>query len=781
MGKDAGRGAVLPESAGEYVSRTGEDGSPIPHACLKVPTGGGKTLLAAAAVSRLKRQRGLVIWITPSNAIYEQTERALRNREHPCRQRLDLGSGGRVKLLRKDDRFSRQDTEQYLCVMPLMLQSANRKTKDFLRIFKDSSVYSHTFFPDSDDSRGQKRLSEEHPDLDREGNGPVKHSLFNVIKLLRPVVILDEAHKAYGGKKDRAEEYARAISRLNPSMVIELSATPQRGVSNMLVDVSGLELKREEMIKLPVRIYHNPNTDWRELLSQVQLRMEGLNAEAVSLQGNKGRYIWPIALVRVQYTGKNQRGKGGIHSEDVREYLTNYMGVPDREVAVQSSELNELGNADLTSETSQVRWIITKDALKEGWDCSFAYVLALLDNTKAKTSTTQMVGRVMRQPHARRTGREALDQCYVYCLNSSVDCSVARVKNELNSEGLTGLGRELLPGQPDLVSVEVKRRREFYDQEIFLPKVLHREGGVWTELDYERHILSGIAWHEIQPPEITSRSAPSLWEQAAVDIGEAGALPAYHESQETSVDKTVRVSWFVGRLADVVPNSWQAARIVRELLARLRSEGQTSDEIHDRRGSLAERLRQHVLSEIDQRAEELFRRKLAQGEIKFHLESDGYNYRMDREYQISVDAKDPPLSTRPGQEAQLNLFKPTFARDFNTLETRFASYLDKGQAIEWWHRVAARQREGYFLQGWRKDRIWPDFLAVSKSAGGERRLLVYETKGKHLVGNDDSVYKEKVLELLKTAFNAGGVTVTDGPAKGDFWLVLEGEQFPVIP
>ena len=82
------------ESAGEYVSRTDDAERPIPHVCFKVPTGGGKTLLAAAALERLNRQTGLTLWITPTRAIYDQTKAALRNREHPYRQMLERASGG---------------------------------------------------------------------------------------------------------------------------------------------------------------------------------------------------------------------------------------------------------------------------------------------------------------------------------------------------------------------------------------------------------------------------------------------------------------------------------------------------------------------------------------------------------------------------------------------------------------------------------------------------------------------------------------------------------------
>ena len=157
----------------------------------------------------------------------------------------------------------------------------------------------------------------------------MKHSLFNVFKMLRPVVILDEAHKAYGARNLEAnEEFARSVSRLDPSLVIELSATPNRGISNLLVDITGVELKNEEMIKLPVQVTSFTNADWHYTLAQAHDELECLDTEAKSLAMSEGRYIRPIAVVRVERTGRDQRDGERVHSEDVREYLTQNLGVP---------------------------------------------------------------------------------------------------------------------------------------------------------------------------------------------------------------------------------------------------------------------------------------------------------------------------------------------------------------------------------------------------------------------------------------------------------------------
>ena len=769
------------DSAGAYASRTDDAGRPIPHVCFKVPTGGGKTLLAAAALERLNRQTGLTLWITPTRAIYEQTKAALRNKEHPYRELLDRASNGRVKLLEKEDLFTRADAANYMCVMLLMLPAANRqKGREFLRMFRDSGRYP-TLFPDSDDAMGDAKLLNQHPDLERTSeNGPVKHSLFNVFKMLRPVVVLDEAHKAYGAKRREAnEDFVRSVNRLDPSMVIELSATPNRGISNLLVDITGLELKQEEMIKLPVQVQSATNTDWHNALAGAHDKLDRLNSEAISLQTSEGRYIRPIAVVRVERTGRDQRDSDRIHAEDVREYLVRNLGVPAEAVAVKSSELDELRGKDLLSEFSPVRWIITKAALMEGWDCPFAYVLVMLDNTRAQRALTQLVGRVMRQPHAQRTGMEALDQCYVYCCNVDVGAAVSQVKNGLEQEGLTGLGDSVLSDSPDFQRVPFQRRVPFRDKDIFLPLVLHKDGTGWGELDYQRHILPGVDWDAIEAPD-PQGSFPerARWQSATVDVGDT--LPIFHADRELYIDKAVQISWYARRLSDVIPNPWQAGRLSRQLVEKLRAAGDSDDEIHDRRSHLAFALREYVTNEVEKQAEAVFKHKLGVGELRFDLEAEQPNFRMVDTYEIpAAGGLGGLLARRDHQPVQISLFEPVYERQFDSeLERNFARYLDEQKALQWWHRVAVRQRGDYYLRGWKQDRIWPDFVAMGAENAGKSHVMVFETKGEHLRGNLDTDYKQRVLETLEDAFNCGTMTVRSGPARGIFRLVFNESQFP---
>lgn len=775
-------------TAGEHVDRTDDANRSIPHICFKVPTGGGKTLLAAAALERLPWQRGLVLWVVPSKAIYEQTKAALWDKQHPYRKMLNRASAGRVKMLEKEDTFNRDDIANYLCVMLLMLPATNRQRgREFLRMFRDSGRYP-SFYPDSDDIFGNTRLLNEYPDLEcHPEGGLVKQSLFNVFKMLRPVVVLDEAHKAYGARNRQTnEEFAKSINRLDPRMVIELSATPNRGISNLLVDIEGPDLKREEMIKLPVQVTSFPNAEWQLTLSQAADELERLDTEAQSYENSTGRYIRPIAVVRVERTGRDQRDGERIHAEDVREYLTQNLRVPSDAVRVKSAENDELGRENLLSEFSQVRWIITKSALMEGWDCPFAYLLVMLDNTQAQRAITQLVGRVMRQPHAQLTGRESLDQCYVYCNSVDVGTVVTQVKNGLESEGLTGLGDEVMGASDsrqesatqDVQQQTVQRRDQFQGREIYLPMVRHRDGDRWIQLNYRAHILPHIDWQAIEPPDPRSSAPQRVQRQSAtVDVGEVA--PVFRPEQEPYIDKTVNISDFARRLSDLMPNLWQAARIAQQLHERLSAEGNTEADIYDRRSYLAHMLREYVKSEVEAQAEQVFRRKLDQDEIRFDLETQEPNYRMVDSYNIQV-REDRPLLRRDYQPLQLSLFEPVFEHQFDSeLEKNFAYYLDEERALQWWHRVAARQRGEYYLQGWKRGRIYPDFVAMTNKVAGATRVLIFDTKGEHLEGNLDTEYKRKVLETLEGAFNtAGRMVVYDSPRRqGIFQLVFSEQEF----
>ncbi len=761
-----GRRGMLPAARAEdgslrppsYARRENSRGEMVPHVCLKLPTGGGKTLLGVAALERMNLSTGLVLWVTPSRAIYRQTLNAFARRMHPYRQWLERACGGRVKLLRKKNEFSLADVESHLCVLPIMLQAADRKNdQGFLKIYRDSGKYAG-FFPDPDDRPANDELLEAHPDLHtnkapRGSRGAVKHSLYNVLKMARPIIVVDEAHNAY------TENRRQRLCEFNPRFVLELSATPEPGVSNILADVPGMALKREQMIKLPLRIHNLKNADWKYTLAKAKERLDSLEQEAQALQGEAGRYIRPIMLIRVERVGREQRDGRHIHAEDVRDYLTTQLQVPGAHIRRKTAEKDEIADEDLTSPYSPVRYILTKDALREGWDCPFAYVLTLLDSTNTARALTQMTGRILRQPDAELTGRAPLDESYIYCFDRDVSAAVAQVKRGLEAEGMSDLAQFVQQGgAPDAGLEEgtlrvVSRRPQFQDLQIFLPQVLHRvaeNSRRYRPLDYESDVLGEVDWNAVvaAPLDIDALAVDDIREvEVAVDLPGADFNPGKKKS--VVVNGELSIEFFTRRLCEVLPNSWLAAQVAQRALASLRKK-HSAEEIFERRCHLSEVLKRRLAALVEQEAQQVFTGKLNAGDIRFELVADDSGFQFEQELRRIMHSGQQQLFHDDGDLTGKSLYEKVYSDEFNGLEKDFALYMDGHEAVTWRHRFAARQ--DYGLQGWKPHLVYPDFVVcVEKARHGKRRVLVLEIKGTQLSGNPDTRYKETLFQALETA------------------------------
>jgi type III restriction enzyme len=751
-------------------------GRSIPHICLKLPTGGGKTLLAAHGVDRIlvshfKQTTGFVLWIVPSEAIYTQTKKQLADREHSLRQTLDRMSGGRVKILEKPDAFTRADVEQKLCVMLLMLQSTGRENKETLKVFRDSGRYP-SFFPSEDDYPALKTLREAIPNLDEydlaDGEGTpglaIKQSLGNALRIVRPVIVLDEGHRAY------SETARQTLAGFNPRFLLELSATPDRTLSNILVNVPGTALKDEEMIKLPIRLDVAKKQRWQATLQNAVERLAELEKAARTFESTTGRYIRPIMLIRVDRTGNDQREKGGdlVHSEDAFEYLTQKAGVPPEAVRRQTAQLKELKDDDLLSPYCGVRFILTKDALREGWDCPFAYVLAILSKGTAKTALTQMIGRVLRQPHAARTDVDPLDQTHVFCAEVAVADAVKNIKAGLEQEGMGDLGSEIVDGGEggELEEIEVKRRKAFRGKRIMVPTILHRNGKrKYRDLDYEADVLAEIDFETFsyrkavdfpfKDYDVATRHTVTvdIAESEKFELGTTDATPEAVEP--ASLDRPA----LIRRMLDVVPNPWQGARILDDALARLRNRADADEQkIVNARLTLIDHMIVDLQEQLEAAAEAVFRAKVESGDIVFKLLAtplDDLNFEFEEMYKIHVASGDDkaPLLHDIGTPLKRSLYDTAFKKHVNGFEKDVALYLDGNDAVKWWWRIAARRDWG--LQGWMKNKVYPDFLIHLDAKRDVARLLVLETKGRQLEGNADTVFKKRFFELLEKAYTQG--------------------------
>ncbi len=787
-------GQLPPAFAGEeYTSRFDGARRPVPNVCFKIPTGGGKTLLATAAIARLqssyyKRHTGLVLWIVPNDAIYRQTKKALSDRDHAYRQLLNIAGAGRVKILEKDSPVTRIDVESHLCVMLLMLQSAARQSKETLRFFRDRGNV-HGFFPREDDLRAHHELLRDTPNFDvyaphgatpeeavRSMGSVIKDSLGNVMRLARPMVVIDEGHHAY------TENALKTIDGFNPSFVLELSATPRvarkKGEhgANILVDVRGVDLDRADMIKLPINVDVRPWPDWKACLAASVAKLDELEREAERLRAETGRYIRPMLLVQVERTGADQAESGLIHANDAEAFLLQ-LGLSKPQIAIKTSEKDELKqpeNIDLLSPACEVRAIITRQALQEGWDCPFAYVLCALAAGRNPAALTQLVGRILRQPAVTRTHRPALDESYVFCHDAQTGTVVASIKASLESEGMGDLTSAVRTAGGDerggSARGKLKRRAAFENSRIFLPRVTWCDGEVRRELAYDSDILAHVPWEAIDPERLAMGWRPVAQapqeQRFRIDLAILGETTGV-ETKTASAAARLDCIFIARALGDLIPNSWLAFDLVDRVIGRLLREGQSEERIASCAALLIEQLRSDVTAQRDELAQQVFDAKVSSGAIEFELRADRSDYELPVELEVDLPDKPAVLLCDDGAPVAKSLFSPFYAMLIdNDFESDFACYLDSQAALVWWHRNVARAQYG--LQGWRRDKVYPDFVFLRAEHDGKPVLVVMETKGAHLK-NDDTDYKRALLAKLSAAYR-------DATFARAGELALEGKQ-----
>ena len=762
---------------------------PVPNAVLKVPTGGGKTWLAVSAVSRvmgryLDRNAGFVLWIVPNEAIYTQTLKHLKDRQHPYRQALDRAAAGRVKIMEKTDRLDARDVETNLCVMLLMLQSANRETQDSLKMFQDRGDV-HGFFPPEGEQQAHQAAIDRTPNLSAyTGMFPmVKDSLGNALRIIRPVVVMDEGHRAI------SDLAFGTLYGFNPCFVLELTATPQdvqpRGgrnpregrYANVLVEVTGRELDREGMIKMPLNLDPRQGNDWKATLNAALAKLNALDAEARQLRADTGRYIRPIMLIQVERTGADQRESGHIHAEDVKEWLLT-AGFDQAEIAIKTAQQNDLNdpeNQDLLSPTNRVRAIITKQALQEGWDCPFAYVLCSLAASANLKAMTQLVGRILRQPGALKTDVEALDECHVITHHADTATVVGAIKDGLEQDGLGDLVLRVTQDDKSgtgKTARTINRRPAFASTEIYLPKVMVVESGDARELDYETDVLSALDWRGFDPQDIADR----VPENAQAAESQLQRIRLAEDGDELFVGETVAANaeilgfdpaHAVRMISDIVPNPFVGREIVGATVAALRARGFDDAKLGLLASLIVEELRKGLEAARNARAEALFKAEVAAGRIQFRLRLDGRNWRMPFSIETTEPENARQLLNRAGGPLEKSLFAPVYENELNSDERAVAVYLDGEKTLAWWHRNVARTQYG--IQGWKKAKIYPDFIFAVQRDGEAKRITVLETKGDQL-DNLDTAYKREALAFLSDHFEWDEATPV-----GELELVNNGE------
>ena len=742
-------------------------GLDVPTFCVKVPTGGGKTLLATQflglvhqIILKQRNGAGLALWVVPSDQIYKDTLKALRDRKHFYRESLEFAVSRRIEIWEKHEiaRLTPAQLQSSLNILMLKLAGTNRVDREQLKFFRDSGGNIMQHFPPEDEPEQHRELKERIQNLDmlaedeKTGQYLVKTSLANLVRLCQPAVILDEGHKATSALA------RKTIEGFNASIVIELSATPQKE-ANILVTVTGRELLNEQMIKLPINVANSNQKSWKECLTQARDRRAELTALAEKNYRSTGRLIRPIVLVQVERTGKKQQDAKLVHSEHVKKHLMERLGVPESAIAVKTSEKDDIEGIDLLAEGCPVEWIITKAALQEGWDCPFAYILVSLNNTARQQSMTQLVGRVLRQPNAQKTAFDDLNESYVFCLQRRATEIASEVKKALEQEGYEGdmmsvVDRSETGGRPN-GERELSIRKEFlryyreFDGKVYLPRFCVRQNGGYHALDYFRHLISQVDVAKFDFSDVDWNLAQEL--ASAKDSFfritlDQDLIDPVQGPTTTSLENDNQVkSWLVASLSFDYYSYQQLRLIVEQSVVQL---FKAMPELKGQLGLVKFPVRQRIAGlvqrQTDQQTHAAFDALYKKKQLCFYLECREARFEIPPKMNIRETRW---LARENNEQLQRSLFDHV-PDELNSYEKSVALYLDNHPEVLWWYRNLIGPQ--YFsIQGYRRNKIYPDFVVQKgKSKKPVASVLVVESKGKQLKGNEDTNYKRSVADYF---------------------------------
>ncbi len=401
--------------------------SRMPYVCLRVPTGGGKTLLACYAAGLalhdfMRADHAVVLWLVPSNTILDQTADALRDPRHPYRRALELACGAvEVVTIAEALRLSRATVEGQTVVIVATIQSFRVEDTTGRKVYDQNGVFAEHLLNIPLD-----RLADLLPGAD----GKPKPSLVNMLRLRRPIVIVDEAHNA------RTDLSFSTLGDVLPSCIVEFTATPAREKtpSNVLHRISAAELKTAQMVKLPLRVITRHPSQRDQLLAEAVTLRADLEKLAVAEGQQTSEYIRPILLIQAERVDA---------CEPLRDRLVREFSLSKDEVKISVGRLDELKDVrDISSPKCPVRIIITVEKLREGWDCPFAYVLCSLKETRSATAIEQIVGRILRLPLAQTKRHSDLNCAYAFSVSDSITDVLAELREALEHNGFTAAEAE---------------------------------------------------------------------------------------------------------------------------------------------------------------------------------------------------------------------------------------------------------------------------------------------------------------------------------------------------
>ena len=463
-------------SLGEAVEPYKNNIPNCPHVCIKVPTAGGKTFIAANALSAIFKELDparpkIVVWLVPSNSILEQTIRNFSNPRHPYREQLNTDFANKVnvfdkRMLLQGAGFNTSSVRENMTLCILSFDSLRARKKE------------------------DRKVNDENGNLQSFANDVTEDeiSVMSVLRAFNPVVVVDESHNA------ESELSVEMLKNLNPSFILDLTATPRKN-SNIISFTPAIELKKENMVKLPVIVYNHHKKE-EVVSSALELRSK-LERTAVEAEKSGAPYIRPIVLFQAEPKTKDDNAT----FERVKSMLLE-LKIPEEQIKIKTADKNELQNVNLLSKDCPVRYIITVNALKEGWDCPFAYILASLADRSSSVDVEQILGRVLRLPNVRKNENVMLNMSYVFTASARFSETLDSIVKGLNRAGFSSSDYRQVELEKSVEPTEMPM-----NESIASTSLLNDSNGGSKEGEFD---LSSILWNgddsSLSPASVASVS-----------------------------------------------------------------------------------------------------------------------------------------------------------------------------------------------------------------------------------------------------------------------------------
>jgi len=690
----------------------------IPNICIKIPTGGGKTLVGCHSVVEImssilkhKMDRGIVMWFVPSEAIKSQTIRKFKDRNDWHRKVLDEAFDNNIRIFSNEEalRIRKEDICDNLCIIISSLESF-RKEKAIQNKYK--------VYQENGALLGHFENLDEKDFLEKDEHNTTINSLANVIKLSNSLIVIDEGHKT---KTKLSYEF---MKDLNPSFIIEYTATP-RPESNVLVEIHSSELKEEQMVKLPIVL--ESTSQWQNSIKRGVLVRNELEQDA---KKNKSEYIRPIALLQAE---SDRKDKDCITIDKIKEFLIKDCKISEGEIAIKTSNTNELEGKDLFSSTCKIRYIITINALAEGWDCSFAYVLISVANIGSKIAVEQIIGRILRMPNAKKKDEKllnSLNKSYVFASAKNFQEASGQIISGLENNGYSKLDLIDANEKEPKYLLEVERAIK---EDLFVPVVSFEN----EKLSFEDLIGEDF--------ELSKQNA------------EIEFKVNYDHDRKAEIDVTEKDKWITGAQQILnFPHKIKDAskeELILWLSKKLRySELEHKDKLKFLDKFIEYHLKKKSISELSINRYILVTKlnEIINMILEDYTKKKFDKFVNDKKIIVKELDKFPEkiiLSELPKQNWNKSYYKNI--DKLNKEELKFVERLDLLENIKFWVRCREKKEDSFFIQGWKKNKFYPDFIAVTK----KNNIVALEWKGEHLMTNEETQYKIEIGKIWESLNN----------------------------